>query len=304
MKYFYPLVFCSFLVACQHEENDPPAPVDDDFLSTPCVLSGYTSYSPIFNDLSHDYTFGPANRLLSYKVSSGDFLNRVVAINWKKEMTDSDSVLVSVTSHLVNDQIYRKEMITETLYEQNPAGGSQSSLPWKAVTHLKVVNGPDDTTILNNFRKLSFFYNSDSRLVSVHGEDTVSWTMSVTYNARGNVEQLKYDVSGGFYPTYNVIVSVDEYDEHPNPYTKLYAWAHLVPEGWSHFFYPNMIYALSRNNPLRYSIKMDGQPHGGGSYSYTYNDRNFPADIVFTRDVGTGVSPNIVSYSDHYICEP
>lgn len=302
MKLLFPLVLCAGFVSCQPDLDQSPLPDPDDTQTAYCLLTGYTSYSPIFNDLSHAYTYGGGNRLMHYEIGSDDFHHREVFINWTRDGNPGDSLLVGITSHLINDQTARKEIISETAYEQNPATGPEKALPYKAVTRLKVVNAPDDTTTIENFRRLSFFYDNDYRLVFVEGQDTVNWKMSVTYDNNSNVGELRYEVSGGTNPPYTVLVSVDGYDNHINPYTRIWAWSHLLPEGWSQYFYPNMIFALSKNNPLRYTVRLDGIPKGEGSYLYVYNDRNLPGDIQFTRDVGTGASPSVVNYTNHYTC--
>jgi hypothetical protein len=133
-----------------------------------------------------------------------------------------------------------------------------------------------------NLWGFNFYYDSKNRLNEVEFSTTKNgdheYTLHIMYNDKDNVTRLEYEVTSGPRVPNNVI-TVNAFDDKPNPYSGIPYWPFLILNAtWDNNDPEPIITALSKNNPLDYSI---------GNFkremNYVYNENGFPLKRVNTN---------------------
>lgn len=164
-----------------------------------------------------------------------------------------------------------------TVYDANIFTG----LPTKANISITL-----DGAEQHNYYSYFFFYDTKNRLVKI-GEQTntvtgdLEYDLSVTYNDQDNVTALKYEATTG--PRTVTVISVLGYDDKPTPFTGIKNWPMMMHAGWSNNDPEPLFTALSKNNPLGYTI-----PGWKRTIAYTYNDKGFPVTRLNTNTTTSG----------------
>jgi hypothetical protein len=142
------------------------------------------------------------------------------------------------------------------------------------------VSVDDGDTLRVNYYSYFFFYNSKKQLIKV-GEQTNyvigdnEYDLNIFYNAQGNVTALQYEWTTG--PNQVIPpVTVNAYDDKPTPYSALKAMPFLlINYSWNNYDPEPILTALSKNNPLDYSLGT-GVNLWKREMVYQYNPDGFP----------------------------
>ncbi len=168
-------------------------------------------------------------------------------------------------------------MVQTTVYTGSLDGmptEAQVALQEGAVTH---------TDVWHYF----FFYDNKNRLSKV-GEQTdhvigdYEYDLSIIYNDNDNVIGLKYEFTTG--PNTITTIVPSGYDDKPTPFAGIKNWFFLMHAGWDNYDPEPLFTALSKNNPLGYTMP-DGFKR---AITYTYNDKGFPAKRMNTNTNTSG----------------
>ena len=146
------------------------------------------------------------------------------------------------------------------------------------------VSTPDHTTF-------TFFYDAKKRLIKVSQKTNNittdnEWDMSIAYNDKDNVTSLSYQFTTG--PRTTFVTTVAGYDDKPNPYAAISSWKYLsVHFAWDNYDPQPIISALSRNNPLDYTLGTVPNQWKRAIF-YTYNRDGFPISVLNTNTSPAG----------------
>jgi hypothetical protein len=250
-------VITSMLISCGKDKTPPNAAIADCLIKTAVVSSS--------NSASAEYIFDSNNNLSSVKeLPSG----RTVNIG-SNTVTNNYTYLDRPAWNLIK---YDVSDITQEL----------------PVMAFVSINDGQITTV--NYETYFFFFDDKDQLVKV-GQQTDNikgdweYDLDIYYNTQGNVTGLQYKWTTG--PNQVIPpVTVTAYDDKPNPYSGVKAWR-FISANWNSSDPASIITALSKNNPLNYSM-------GSGSslfkreMVYQYNDKGFPIERKNTNTSATG----------------
>jgi hypothetical protein len=127
-----------------------------------------------------------------------------------------------------------------------------------------------------------FFYDAKGRLITV-GEQTDNvpgdweYDLNISYDKNDNVTSLQYVWTTG--PREPIPpITVKKYDDKPTPYAGVKGWQFLnVNFAWNNYDPEPLITALSKNNPLDYTMGA-GADKWERNMVYTYNEAGFPIE--------------------------
>ncbi len=168
-------------------------------------------------------------------------------------------------------------MIQTTVYTGSLDGmpsEAQVALQEGAVTH---------TDVWHYF----FFYDNKDRLVKV-GEQTdnvigdYEYDLSIFYNDQDNVTELSYEFTTG--PNTITTLVPSGYDNKPTPFAGIKNWYFFMHAGWDNYDPEPLFTALSKNNPLGYTMP-DGFKR---EMTYIYDGNGFPAKRMNTNINSSG----------------
>lgn len=137
-----------------------------------------------------------------------------------------------------------------------------------------------------NYYSYLYFYDTKGRLVKI-GEQTntvpndLEYDLNIVYNDQDNVTALQYETTTG--PRTTNTISVTGYDDKPNPFRSIKNWPLMMHAGWANNDPEPVFTALSKNNPLGYTI-----PGWKREISYEYNDNGFPLRRINTNTTVSG----------------
>ena len=136
-----------------------------------------------------------------------------------------------------------------------------------------------------------FTYDTKNRLVEVNESTPTQigdyeYDLSIAYNDKDNVSSLRYSNSTG--PVTITAIAAEGYDDKPSPYTGIKNWYLLMTAGWNNYDPAPIFIALSKNNPLGYTLTSGFKR----TMSYIYNDKGFPL-----KRMNTNTNPNGSTYS-------
>lgn len=175
-----------------------------------------------------------------------------------------------------------------------------SQLPTKAFVSI------DDGDILKvNYYTYFFFYDNKGKLIKV-GEQTDhvvgdrEYDLNIFYNEQENVTGLQYEWTTGPRDIIPPVI-VTAYDNKPNPYSAIKGWPFLLINfSWDNYDPEPILTALSKNNPLNYTI-------GAGTSLFTremvyqYNNDGFPTERKNTNKNTNGAYTFLQTFS--YNCK-
>jgi|GEM_PF-1314823 len=153
-----------------------------------------------------------------------------------------------------------------------------------------------------NINKFYFDYDSKNRLIKLtqQTENVISdkeYFLFISYDDKDNVTSLKYEISTGVHSTTTIVGS--GYDDMPNPYSAIKAARFLFNSGWGSNDPAYIFIALSKNNPLGYTMA-DGFKR---SMTYTYNGKGFPLKRINTNTNAAGTSTYTFEETYDYQCK-
>jgi len=260
MKFITKIIWCcmapGFFIGCKKDStnNTPPATAQ----AKCAIISETTSLSG--NQKNFEYKYDNKGNLILVTVTTplGSPL-------FKYETSDQSVVASHPYGGYINSTI--------TKYEVSDI---RSELPARAFVSLQ-----DGDTLRVNYYTYFFFYNSKKQLIKV-GEQTdyvkgdVEYDLNIFYNEQGNVSGLQYVRTTGTAGTVNIVVT--GYDDKPTPYTSIKGWPYyLINFGWDNYDPEPILTALSKNNPLNYSIG-SGADLFSRKMVYKYNSNGFPTE--------------------------
>jgi hypothetical protein len=173
-------------------------------------------------------------------------------------------------------------------------------LPTKAF-----VSWDDGDTLRVNYYTYFFFYNNSNQLIKV-GKQTDyvvgdwEYDLNIYYNDQGNVTALQYEWTTG--PNQVIPpVTVKAYDNKPTPYAAVKGMPFLlINYSWDNYDPEPILTALSKNNPLDYSLGT-GTNLFTREMVYTYNNDGFPTERKNTNKNTNGEYTFLQSFS--YNCK-
>jgi hypothetical protein len=285
MKFITKAIWCcmalSFFTGCKKNgsANTPATPAVP---QVKCAIKSETT-SLSGNQKNFEYKYDNKGNLIAVNVTapSGSPL-------FKYETSDQSVV----ASH----EYLGKINSTITKYD---VADIRSQLPAKAFVSLQ-----DGDTLRVNYYTYFFFYNSKNQLVTV-GEQTdhiigdVEYDLNIFYNAQDNVSGLQYVITTGTASTTNITVT--GYDDKPTPYAAVKGWPYyLINFAWDNYDPEPILTALSKNNPLNYSIG-SGANLFKREMVYKYNSDGFPTERQNTNKNINGEYTFLQTFS--YTCK-
>lgn len=168
----------------------------------------------------------------------------------------------------------------------NGAGVAKSVMRYDADLSLKTlpnvahVSATDpEGIVMADYKQYFFSYDAKSRITKIR-EKTMwvgdgEWELTVTYNDKNNVTELRYVwVEGPVTGTASITATA--YDDKPTPYASMPMWKFLMNNfAWDNYDPEPVLTALSSNNPLDYSFGT-GDNFFSRTMTYTYNEQGFP----------------------------
>ncbi len=220
------------------------------------------------NNATYEYSYNAEGKITTIKKFSGRALvDSTVAGN------------STMVSYYISSSGF--DMIQTTVYKGSLDGmptEAQVALQEGAVTH---------TDVWHYF----FFYDTKNRLVKV-GEQTdnvigdYEYDLSIFYDDKDNVTSLKYEFTTG--PNIITTIAATGYDDKPNPFAGIKNWYFLMHAAWDNYDPEPIFTALSKNNPLGYTLP-DGFKR---TRAFTYNDNGFS-----TKRINTNINASRDTYS-------
>lgn len=260
------LIVSATAVSCGGDDNDPsPGESFND-----CVPLQFVSNLP-GNYAKYDFTYTDG------KPTKVTLSNAYFVVSTRTITYDGDAI-VKVTEAA-------EEHTVETTYHF--ASGDQ---PVRS-----------DVTLDGNFVWSFIFGYSGNKLTTVtystpHLDTDWEWQLTVTYNGDADVTKLDYEFLTGPSAGSHSVITVDAYDDHPNPYAKLPMWKFMMNRSWDNYDPETLLVALSQHNPMDYTF-----PTSSRTYTYTYNAENFPTERTATTTAAGGTSSFNETFT--YACE-
>jgi hypothetical protein len=220
------------------------------------------------NNATYEYTYGANGKVsLIKKFIGGGY--HVLA----------DSIVVGdyTIVEYYNSNYSGYPMIQTTVYK-----GSLDGMPTEAQVSLQE-GAVTQTDVWHYF----FFYDNKNRLNKV-GEQTDhvvgdwEYDLDILYNDQDNVVGLKYSNTTGSNTT--TTIPATGYDDKPNPFAGIKNWYFLMHAAWNNYDPEPLFTALSKNNPLGYTMP-DGFKR---TMTYNYNDKGFPMKRMNTNTNTSG----------------
>jgi YD repeat-containing protein len=274
------LIAAAILSCCKKDEDDVKP--TDSFGAT-CVIINETS-SLIGNETSLTYEYDDRGNPSQIK-----WLNTFGNVAYLLEVVQ-DGVAVK---HLVDGEM---KPSTSTNYQGNFLIGS----PTQASISITV-----DGITTNNWKTYFFFYDSKGRVERI-GEQTSNvigdyeWDLTIFYDKDDNVSTLKYEFTTGPRDLITTI-TVDAYDDNPTPYAGVKGYKFLGSFNWDNYDPEPIITALSKNNPLNYTMGTGVTSEFKRTMTYEYNEQGFPTQRTNTNKNANGESTFIQTFG--YTCK-
>jgi len=284
MKYSTPWIWILILglsAACKKTSPAGPTPVTPG--SADCSLTGETSSEAGYNG-SYTYVYD--------KDGNPDSIYHSIGTGY-----------VDVTY-----DINYKGLISSYLVYNKPGGEileNDGDLFNNILPSQEDISINDGDTLRVDYWTYFFYYDNKSQLIKV-SEHTYNvkgdyeYDLSIYYNDQGNVTGMQYVWTTG--P--NIVIppiTVDAYDDKPNPYSGVKGWLFLLPSlDWSRSDPERILVALSKNNPLDFKFGV-GDDQFKRTMSYTYNEKGFPTVRNCTNSNVNGTYSFQETYS--YACK-
>ncbi|TKC07458.1 hypothetical protein [Pedobacter frigoris] len=287
------VIFLGMLTGCK--KNNPPSvtPVLAS-AAKDCLIQSYqTNWTGTYG-FNNNYKYDNNSRIVSYE-STG---LSDVKITRAEIGNPLDSAVSSIAFHQFNSA--GDPSILTTTYGFNRDGFPQT-LPTTARLSLTKIHNQVSTTI-PDYEDHVFTW-SKGKLVKV--EETSpqpgdwEWMLTITYNDKGNVTSIKYELTTG--PRDAVtLITISAYDDKPNPYSAMAYWKFILPTRWNISEPEPLIVALSQNNPLDFNFN----DQSSRTMKYTYNEKGFPITKTYTnKNIQSGQT---ATFNETYVytCKP
>jgi hypothetical protein len=223
-----------------------------------CLISSDTTHLPGKNSYS-TYEFEPnSNRLMLAKKVVGN--TKLVDYRQVHYLTGA---MPDKTVTFLNEHEY---------YETKFFYANGSTQPYKSELYF---TNKLKSTADKNLWGFRFHYDAKERLETVEYNTPIKgdqeYLLHIFYNDQDNVTRMEYEFpSRQRIP--NTVITVKAFDSHPNPYAGITNWKFLMLNAnWDNYDPEPIITALSRNNPLDYSLGNLKR-----EMTYTYNHYGYP----------------------------
>jgi hypothetical protein len=170
-----------------------------------------------------------------------------------------------------------------SFYETRYSYRQGDLFPWKAEIYYTDMS---DGSAAKLNSALMFYYDDDNRLGMVvnrlaDGKE-VDYTLQINYDSKNNVSKLEYE-PGASSKTIKLQVTVSSFDNNINPYSTIPNWVFMMNGNWYGNDPEPLITALSKNNPLDYSMQNYSR-----KMTYEYNEKGMPVKRTNINKNSTG----------------
>lgn len=218
----------------------------------------------------------------SYSYDINGKINLIKRLTGNQNQTLVDSTIIG--KNTVVSYNYRSSesdlIIRTTVYK----GGNLDGMPSEALVAIK-----EGTVALTDYHYF-FFYDNKKRLnkVEYHTDHLLGdyeYDLSIVYDGNDNVMELEYKVTSGLNTNTITTIVAMGYDDKQNPYGGIKNWYFLMHAAWDNSDPGPLFTALSKNNPLGYTL-LNGFKR---TITHSYNDDSFPLirTNTNTNDNGT-----------------
>jgi hypothetical protein len=158
--------------------------------------------------------------------------------------------------------------------------------------------------VLVDYDVVYFGYDDKNRLTEVKTrrgsrKGGFEYDITIHYDDQGNVTRIKYVYFTGPNEEIPTIV-VSGYDDKPNPHTGVTGWPFfLINHTWEYGDPGNLIAALSKNNPLGFTMGA-GETLFERKIDYEYTTEGYPSVQKNTNKTATGEYSFVQTYT--YVC--
>lgn len=254
------LISAILLNACK--KNTPPANTNN---TGKCFITRYDN-KHINNPHYYTYEYSADNTIskMSRFVTGTTIPSHYKTIDYaSKDVLGTKSVSISGKIHLSTVYGYNA-------YFKDPAKATLTIEDFSTGVNISHISG--------YFR---FTYDTKNRLIKVEQTTPAigdwEYDLEIFYNDHDNVTRMEYEWTTGPRDP-KAIVSVSAYDDKPNPYSSMPQWKFISDAGWNFYDPEAMLTALSKNNPLDYTLGTFKR-----KMEYIYNEKGYPVKRMNTN---------------------
>lgn len=259
------LAGASLFAGCKKKKEGSEPPPDPDMTICTPTDEGTTL---VGNEATWQYQYDNTGRI-----------NKIIKLN---RYNQQESVM-----EVQSDRVVRNTggNIVKTNYNAN----IYEALPSQAQVSITLSGGVEQP----NYYTYHFSYDSKKRLSKIE-EHTAGvpndreWTLTITYNDNDNVTKMQYAWTTHPNEPINPI-TVTAYDNKYTPYAAIKYWKFLMSNfAWDNYDPEPVLTALSRNNPLDYTMNAGIPAEFKRTMTYAYNENGFAKERTNTNKNANG----------------